>query len=149
MSEQDTTEIIRAFLETQSTLALATVNAEGQPRVAPLFYVSDERLNLYWLSSSQTQHSVNLTAHNQVSATIYPSVWQWNDIVGLQIEGAVEVINDDRMREQIMNLYFRKFQLPAEFDTLIANATLHRLTPTWMRWMDNSVSFNFKAEINL
>jgi uncharacterized protein YhbP (UPF0306 family) len=149
MSEQDTTEIIRAFLETQSTLALATVNTEGQPQVAPLFFVADDRLNMYWLSSPQSQHSVNVVAHKRVYATVYPSVWQWSDIVGLQIEGTAEAINDDRMREQIMNLYLRKFQLPTEFDSLIASATLYRLTPTWMRWMDNSVSFNFKAEVNL
>src|SRR6476620_7358910 len=103
MTEREPSELIRAFLETQSTLALATVDAEGQPYVAPLFYVADERLNLYWLSASTSRHSVNLVARKRVCATVYPSVWQWNDIVGLQIQGDAEIIPDDRIREQIMN----------------------------------------------
>ena len=149
MTEREPSELIRAFLETQSTLALATVDAEGQPYVAPLFYVADERLNLYWLSASTSRHSVNLVARKRVFATVYPSVWQWNDIVGVQIQGDAEIIPDDRIREQIMNLYLRKFQLPPEFDTLIAGSTLYCLRPGWIRWMDNSVSFNYKTEINL
>ena len=149
MTEQDSREIIRAFLETQSTMALATVNAERLPQIAPLFFVADDQLNLYWLSAMQSRHSINLTAQQQVSATIYPSVWQWNDIVGVQIEGQAEAISDDRMREQIMNLYLRKFQLPPEFDALIAGSTLYRLRPRWIRWMDNSVEFNYKTEISL
>lgn len=149
MTEQDHREVIRAFLETQSTLALATVNDEGLPQLAPLFFVADDQLNLYWLSAAQSRHSVNLTAHQKVSATVYPSVWQWNDIVGVQIEGEAEAISDDRMREQILNLFLRKFQLPAEFDSLIASAALYKLRPRWIRWMDNSVEFNYKAEINL
>ena len=149
MSEQDPTAIIRAFLETQSTLALATVDSEGQPDIAPLFYVSDDQLNFYWLSAPTSRHSANLVARKRVAGTVYPSVWQWNDIVGLQVEGDAEAINDDRVREQILNLYLRKFHLPPELDAVIAASTLYRLRPGWIRYMDNSISFNYKTEINL
>ena len=149
MSEPNNLQIICAFLDTQSTMALATISPDGQPQVAPIFYVSDERLHLYWLSSPNSCHSVNLVLHAKVAATVYPSVWQWNDIVGLQIEGEALPIGDDRIREQILTLYLRKFQLPAEFDSIINASTLYSLKPSWVRWMDNSVQFNFKAEINL
>lgn len=149
MSEPDNLQIIQAFLDTQSTLALATINADGQPQIAPIFYVADDRLNLYWLSSPNSRHSTNLVLNPKVAATVYPSVWQWNDIVGLQIEGEARPIGDERIREQILTLYLRKFQLPAEFDSVINSSTLYCLKPNWLRWMDNSVQFNFKAEINL
>ncbi len=151
MSDQTSpnTEIIRAFLETQSTMALATVDAEGKSQVAPLFFVADDQLCLYWLSSTTSRHSVNLTARKKVSAAVYPSVWQWSDIVGVQVEGEAEAITDDRMREQILNLYLRKFQIPSDFDSLIAASILYRLRPAWIRWMDNSVEFNYKAEFTL
>ncbi len=145
----ETTEIIRAYLETQSTLALATVNAAGYPEVTPLFYVSDERLNLYWLSAPSSRHSVNLTARPRVAATVYASAWQWSDIVGLQIEGSAEVISDERVREQITVIYLRKFTLPGEFDTIIAGSALYVLRPHWLRWMDNSVKFGHREEITL
>lgn len=148
MSEIDTRQIVQAFLETQSTMTLATVNAEGLPQSAPLFYVSDDRLNLYWISAAHVRHSVNLSAKSGVSATVYPAIWQWNDIVGVQIEGEAEAITDDRIREQIMILYLRKFQLPPSFDAAIAASTLYVLRPRWMRWVDNSVSFGYKAELH-
>lgn len=147
MSETDISDIVRGFLETQAAMSLATINQHGNPESAPLFYVSDERFNLYWLSSPTSRHSINLTARKQVSAGIYPSVWDWSDIVGLQVEGEAEIIGDDRIREQIMMLYMRKFKLPEDFDSAIASSTLYVLRPGWIRWLDNSVRFGYKAEI--
>ncbi len=141
-------QTIRVFLEAQSTLALATVDERGNPQIAPLFYVSDAALNLYWLSSTTSRHSLNLTAHEQVAATIYPAVWAWNDIRGLQIEGTASAITDKTTREAILTRYRQKFDLPAAFDTQIAASTLYRLTPTWIRWLDNGVRFGYKIEVN-
>jgi uncharacterized protein YhbP (UPF0306 family) len=140
---------LQQFLQEQSTLALATVNDQGEPEVAPLFYVSDERHNLYWLSNPTVRHSRNLAVRPQVAAAIYPIVWQWNDIAGVQIEGRAEAIADDRIREQIMVLYLRKFLLPASFDAAIAASTLYVLRPRWIRWIDNSVQFGYKSEFTL
>jgi len=140
--------VIGAFLETQSTLALATVNAAGLPESAPVYYVSDDQLNLYWLSSANVRHSVNLTAQARVSGAVYPAVWQWNEISGVQIEGEAAMIKDDRIREQILLLYLRKFALPPAFDAAIASSGLYVLRPRWMRWVDNSVEFGYKAELS-
>lgn len=147
MSEADTRQIIQEFLETQSTLSLATVNAEGHPDTAPVFYVSDDQFNLYWLSGTSAAHSVNLMAHGQVAGTIYPAVWQWEDIVGMQVKGEARAISDERVREQILLTYLRKFQLPPSLDAIIASSTLYVLRPSWMRWVNNSVSFGHKVEL--
>ena len=149
MNEPEMRQVIREFLETQSTLALATVNADGHPESAPVFYVSDDQFNLYWLSTTQVAHSINLSAHQQVSGSICPTTWQWEDIAGLQIKGEAEAITDERIREQILLIYLRKFQLPPSFDSLIAGSTLYVLRPSWMRWVNNSVEFGFKAELDL
>ena len=147
MSDPDIRQVIREFLETQSTLSLATVNAEGHPETAPVFYVSDDQFNLYWLSSTSVQHSVNLSARSHVSGSVCPAVWQWADIVGLQIKGEAKAISDERIREQILLIYLRKFQLPPSFDSMIASSTLYVLRPTWMRWVNNSVQFGYKTEL--
>lgn len=142
-------ETIRAFLESQSTLALATVNANGQPEVTPIFYVSDETLALYWLSATSSRHSLNLTAQPRVAATIYPAVWGWNDIRGVQIEGEAQAVTDERVREQILSRYLEKFPLPPAFIAAIAASTLYILKPAWLRWLDNGVSFGYKEEIRV
>ena len=149
MNEPDIRQVIREFLETQSTLALATVNAAGHPETAPVFYVSDDQFNLYWLSGTSVAHSVNLSGHSQVSGSICPAIWQWEDIVGLQNKGEARAISDERMREQILLIYLRKFQLPPSFDSIIASSTLYVLRPTWLRWVNNSVTFGYKTELDL
>jgi uncharacterized protein YhbP (UPF0306 family) len=140
-------QTIRAFLEAQSTLALATIDANGNPQVAPLFYVSDDALNLYWLSSADSRHSINLMAREQVAATIYPAAWHWTEIRGLQIEGTAHLINDDTLRQDIVARYSRKFDLPSGFETIITGSELFVLKPAWVRWLDNSVRFGHKSEI--
>lgn len=138
-------ETINTFLQAHSTLALATSAADGIAQVAPLFYVSDESFNLYWLSSAHSRHSLNIAARPQAAATIYPTVWLWTDIRGLQVEGSVEIVSGMRW-ENMLNHYREKFQLPPAFDTQIATSTLYVLKPSWLRWLDNSVSFGYKAE---
>jgi uncharacterized protein YhbP (UPF0306 family) len=149
MIEVDLPQVVRAFLEANSTLALATVNADGQPECAPVYFVSDDTLNLYWLSSITSRHSVNIASRPAVAATIYPAVWGWEDICGLQIEGTAQPVRDDRVREQVLVLYLRKFQLPEALDAAITSSTVYVLRPTWVRWLDNSISFGYKAELNL
>ena len=139
---------VRAFLSQHSTLALATVNAGGQPEVAPLFYLSVS-LTLYWLSSPKSRHSVNLAARPQVAATIYPAVWGWQDIRGIQIEGIADAIDDADARITLLTSYRAKFNIPLELDAQIIASTLYRLNPTWIRWLDNSVRMGYKAESQL
>lgn len=142
-------ETVRAFLETQSTLALATVDEAGNPQAAPLFYISDDDLNLYWLSSPNSRHSLNLAANKQVAATIYPAVWEWTAIRGLQIEGEAGIVRDSAHRETITTRYRHKFNLPPDLNAIIEQSILYSLRPTWIRWLDNGVSFGYKAEITL
>jgi len=139
---------ILAFLASQSTLSLATVDDSGHPQAAPLFYVSNDALNLYWLSSPTSRHSVNLATQPRVAVTIYPAVWAWADIRGLQVEGSAHSVIDAAERERILTLYRAKFALPPAFDAQITASTLYRLTPTWIRWLDNSVRFGYKLEIH-
>lgn len=143
----ETNETVRAFLEAQSTLALATIDANGHPQAAPLFYVSDDDLNLYWLSSTSSRHSVNLAAQEYVAAAIYPAVWSWTEIRGLQIEGTTGIVIDPAQRAIILDRYQRKFNLPPQLNAVIAQSTLYHLRPTWIRWLDNTVQFGYKAEI--
>jgi uncharacterized protein len=142
-------QIIHHFLGAQSTLALATVNTDGQPEVAPVFYVHDEALNLYWLSSTKVRHSLNLVAHPMVAGTIYPQVWEWQQIAGLQLEGRAAAILDASQREAILRLYQDKFLLPESFAAPILASTLYQLRPRWLRWIDNGVSFGHKVVLEL
>ncbi len=145
----NTHAIIRAFLEQHSTLTLATSNGEGHPEAAPLYYVSDEELNCYWLSAPHVRHSLNLSARPRVAAAIYPAVWAWTEIVGVQMEGYAEAISDPEACEVILARYKQKFPLPPQFDAAISSSTVYRLRPIWLRYIDNSIKFGHKVELRL
>ncbi len=53
-------ELIAALLREETTLSLATSDANCEACVAPLFYIADKELSLYWLSSGNSLHSLNL-----------------------------------------------------------------------------------------
>ena len=81
--------------------------------------------------------------------TIYPDLWDWAEIRGLQIEGQAAAVTDSPLRDRVLRQYRRKFPLPVSLDSRIASSTLYRLTPHWMRWLDNRVSFSYKREFSL
>lgn len=140
--------IIISFLTAHSTMALATV-ADGAPQVTPLFYVSDDAMNLYWLSAPASRHSVNVIQNANAAATIFEPVWQWKNIRGLQFEGTVALVTDERIREQILTLYLRKFTVLPELDSPVAVNTLFIFTPKWLRWIDYGVRFGFRTEVQV
>lgn len=141
------TQAVAAFLEAQSTLALATIGPDGRPQTAPVFYVSDAGWRFYWLSSPDSRHSRNLARHPDVAASIYPAVWRPEEIRGLQIEGVARALHDPGWREDIVARYVEKFALPPEFQAEVERQTLYLLEPRWMRWLDNSVRFGYKAQL--
>jgi uncharacterized protein YhbP (UPF0306 family) len=140
-------ELIAALLRQESTLALATVGAHGEPCVAPLFYICDEKLALYWLSAPVSEHSRNLARNPTAAATVYRHAENWKDIRGLQIRGHVAPVMDPTQRRDLIAAYSERFKLGAVFKLAISQSTLYVLRPTFFRLIDNSQTFQNRFEI--
>jgi uncharacterized protein YhbP (UPF0306 family) len=140
-------ELIAALLRGQSTLALATTDEQGRPCVAPLFYLVDDELSIFWLSSETSQHSVNLARVPRASATVYRHAESWKEICGVQMHGAVTVITDQMRRKAQINLYCERFQLETVFRLVISRCALFAFTPDFFRYIDNSKWFGKKIEL--
>ena len=150
---------IRALLETHYTATLATVSAEG-PWAAAVFFASNADLNLYFVSDPRTRHGRDLAAHPEVAATIHADSGTWVEVRGLQLAGRVEVL-DGPAREVGLGRYLAKFpdvkiliERPRGEDeeTIVKrlrDASLYRLTPYWIRLIDNSRGFGYKQEITI
>jgi hypothetical protein len=143
--------MLREFLAGQSTLALGTAGlTDGRPQVTPLFFVSDERLNLYWISDPESRHSANLCDWNDAAVAIYAPTWDWAGIKGVQIEGDAQAVNDETERQNALALYQAKFPFVNEkFAALIAQSVVYVLRPRWIRWMDNARHFGYKQEYSI
>jgi uncharacterized protein YhbP (UPF0306 family) len=147
----DMRPVLREFLASQSTLALATAGDEdGRPQVVPLFFVSDDDFNLFWISSPDSRHSANVAAWNDVAAAIYAHTWDWAGIKGVQIEGDAMPVTDDDERASALALYEAKFPFVNEkFADLIQQSVIYTLRPRWLRWLDNERRFGYKQEFSI
>src|ERR1035441_5712188 len=142
-------ETIAALLRDESTLALATTDEQGQPCVAPLFYIAGEELTLFWLSLETSLHSQNLKRAPMAAAAIYRHTENWKEIRGGRVRGPVTVIAEPERRRALIAAYCERFQLGAVFKTAISQCSLYALRPVFFRYIDNSRVFGDKFEIVL
>lgn len=146
---------VRQFLQNQSTLTLATVSSQDGPAAADLYYVADDSLNLYFLSEPGARHARNLIADPRVAATIHPQTWDWKGIKGVQLEGICVPLEAPSERAAALARYGRKYPfveaitasgLRSFLHTTLSRHGMYRITPQWLRWLDNSVAFGHKQE---
>lgn len=149
-------DYVRQYLEAHSTLSLATTDGTGS-WAASLFYATDARLNFYFVSDTESRHCLDISADERVAATINDDCADWNAIVGVQFNGnAGPVPPAERVR--IEKLYLTKFHAIRELieapesdqEKIISErlkaAQFYRITPQWLRYIDNSRAFGHKEE---
>ncbi|MCA9342245.1 pyridoxamine 5'-phosphate oxidase family protein [Candidatus Saccharibacteria bacterium] len=63
-------EVVRKILNSSRYATISTVDSDGNPWAAPVWYVRDENMNVYWWSpiESQIQRTLSLT---QTSTSLY------------------------------------------------------------------------------
>jgi len=150
---------IHEFLARHTTLTLATIGPEG-PQAAALFYAHDAALNLYFLSEPSSRHARNLAADPRCAVTIQADGQDWRLITGLQIEGSAQVLTSPAEWAIAYDVYRAKFPFVGEAwqgkgmaaPTLsgpLARSRFYRLTPRWLRLIDNARGFGHKDELRL
>ncbi len=155
----ETHAAIRAMLDAHNTLSLGTQGDAG-PWVATVFYASDPELNLYFVSDHRTRHGRDMEVNAQVSGAINPDCGTWNEVRGLQLTGRIQVLSGTSrlggLRHYLAKFHDVKslFEQPQDKnEETIAKrlqaANLYRLTPNWIRLIDNSRWFGFKEELEL
>jgi uncharacterized protein YhbP (UPF0306 family) len=140
-------ESIGVLLRAESTVALATTDENGEASVAPLFYIVDGDLNLYWLSSAKSAHSGNLKANPAVAASVFRHTEKWKEICGVQMRGRVEAITDPERRKAVVKIYCERFELGNVLRLAIGRATLYAFRPDWFRYIDNSKRLGYRFEV--
>jgi uncharacterized protein YhbP (UPF0306 family) len=140
-------ERIAHLLQEQTTLSLATTGEDGLPSVAPLFYIADEELSLYWLSSPTSLHSRNLLRTPRAAGTVYCAAQSWREIRGVQMLGTVSVV-DEPNRAVIVERYCERFKLGRVLRVAVRQSVLHAMQPEFLRYLENSRGFRSKIELN-
>jgi uncharacterized protein YhbP (UPF0306 family) len=139
------------YLVQHTTLSLATCN-DSRPWSTDLFYASDDSCRLYFVSSVTTRHCQNITVNPQVVVSISGECADWKEIKGLQIDGVAGVVSKAD-RHGVVEMYFTKFpalrklHLASEILKLLRESSFYRISPKWIRLIDNSKGFGHKDEM--
>lgn len=150
-SDQRSQAAALSYLAGHNVLALAT-SADGMPWVAPVFYAHAADC-LYFLSAPHTRHCRNLQHNPQVAGSIQQDYANWTEIKGLQLEGRASLVPDDD-KPDVIALYQRKFNLtaataPPQILRALDKISWYRLQIDSLLFVDNSVAFGHRSEVNL
>ena len=147
-------EHIFAYLAAHNTLTLATEHA-GAPWANAVFY-ANEGWTLYFVSDPKTRHVDHLRHNARIAATIQDDHRDWRSIQGIQLEGRCAEITNPVESARALAVYAAKFPFikdliaaPKEIGAAMSTARFHKITPTWIRLIDNTHGFGHKEEIDL
>jgi hypothetical protein len=134
-----------------TTLSLATC-CDSRPWSTDLFYASDDSCQLYFVSSVTTRHCQHIAVNPQVSVSISGECADWKEIKGLQLDGVAGVVSEAE-REGVIETYLTKFPAlkklhqASEILKLFWESSFYRVSPKWIRLIDNSKGFGHKDEM--
>lgn len=144
---------VQQYLKSHNVATLATC-AGGFPWAAAIFYVTD-RYSIYFLSSPQSRHCLDLAQNPQVAVTIQEDYSNWLDIKGVQIEGQAREISGEE-EQQARRLYGEKFpivgllaQAPAAIVKALSTVRWYMIVPQRLYFIDNSRGLGTRDEIVL
>ncbi|MBX3055466.1 MAG: pyridoxamine 5'-phosphate oxidase family protein [Anaerolineae bacterium] len=131
-------------------MTLATVGAEGVWATA-VFYVNDG-FDLYFLTAGHTRHGRNMGTRADIAAAIQEDYRDWDDIKGIQLEGAVVMLAGEE-RDTAVTLYSQKYPFIAQADApmqaALAKVNWYRLRPERLYFIDNSKGLGHRDEVDL
>jgi hypothetical protein len=152
MTDQESLRsLICQYLVRHTTLSLATC-CDSRPWSTDLFYASDDSCQLYFVSSVTTRHCQDIAVNPHVSVSISEQVAGWKEIKGLQLDGVAGVVSGAD-RDGVTELYFTKFpalkklHYASEILNLFRKSSFYRISPKWIRLIDNSKGFGHKDEM--
>lgn len=118
-------ELLKKHISGGRVMQIATAN-DKHPWICTVYYVEDELTNLYWLSLPSRRHSQEIEQNSNVAATIAVNLDQ--PVVGVQIEGEADIVDDRDVVKSVMKRYVAKYGVGKDFyDNFTSGKSQHKL----------------------
>ena len=118
--------LVRKYVKNAEMMQLATVSGD-QPWCCTLHFVCDENLNFYWISKPEARHSKEILDNKKIAVAITVRLDDLN-IVGIQVEGDAELVENEDEIKAAIQLYTDKFNRGEEwYGDFIAGNNEHKL----------------------
>lgn len=98
--DSDTADLVamaREVIDTNPYLVLGTVDADGFPRVTPVFFGVDGYRDFYWVSSPEAVHSTNVEERPEVRAVVFDSTVRVGHARAVYLTGRARRVPDDEL----------------------------------------------------
>jgi uncharacterized protein YhbP (UPF0306 family) len=123
------------ILSSNRYLTVSTVDENGNPWAAPVWYVCDDDGSFYWWSPIASQHSKNIANNSNVYITIFNSQLPEGDGLGLYFQATASELPEGEL-DRVIELYnstTKKFTMSRENCSGSAPTRLYKATPskTW------------------
>jgi len=135
-----------ADLLTLSTMTVATSGPDSEVHAADVYFACDEQLTLYFFSDASSQHGIDIHRDPRAAITIHADQVGWEQILGLQMRGVIEVITLRTSWQQAWEVYREKFPFVNDLEEAVATNQMYGFKPGWIRLVDNSQGFGFNQE---
>lgn len=140
---------LRRFLAQHNALTLAYTDEAGVGACG-LWFVADDALRCYFLSSPDTRHGRALRNGGSVAFAVHKDEQDWRAIRGVQGRGWCSPVPPADVADP-WQLYLQRFPFVAQqfpdLEAALQAAWLWRITPAWLRLIDNTRGFGHKREI--
>jgi uncharacterized protein len=152
------TTAVKKMIDEKCAMTLATASRHVA-WAAPVYYVFNKNC-FYFFSNPESRHIRETLKSGQAAAAIYEESAQWQGLKGIQMSGKIDDVPPGTEAVTALNAYVQKFQLIRSFfsDMVALNLNgiftrfqvkLYRFTPEFIYYMDNSIHFGFREEIQL
>jgi len=129
-----------------STMTIATSGPDSEPHAADVYFACDEQLTLFFFSDASSLHAKDIHRDPRAAITIHADQAGWEQILGLQMRGVIEVISSRTLWQQVWEVYREKFPFVNDLEDVVAVNQMYGFKPGWIRLVDNSQGLGFNQE---
>lgn len=142
IDKYDSKEKVYKFLQEHAVAVLSTVSLDNIPSAAPIYFVPDEELNLYFMTKSDTVKAQNIENSDNDSAVAITVVDPEFPLT-VQARGTISENNDPKYFGKLTELNALQkagFHWPPPLSKIQSEGFLlfYKFTPTWLRIADFS-----------
>jgi general stress protein 26 len=142
MNQEELKNLIHDFVAKHQIGVLATTTPEGNPEAAVITIFTTENLEIVFETFSNYRKYKNLQHNKNVALVI-----GWDEKITVQYEGIAEELSGEQL-ETLKSKYFEKYQARKDWDNL-PNMVWFKVTPRWIRYLDNNTRPRTTHEISL
>ena len=143
MNDKDK-DLLLDYLSQYRLMSLATVDKNGEPWSAVVYYLFDNGLNFFFLSPTDTLHCNNIKDDQNVSFTIAKCGQKASDKkIGLQVRGKAEKVKGTENIKAVIKMWnsLHDDVPPITFKKLMKvwSSRFYKITPSYIKWFNEEL----------